>query len=285
MSRERNYAREDRLRQQWGKVPVAKIAAAEGTSVGSIYRSARRIGLTSLRKKAAPPELSKAHRAIKLARPRHEKRLVTAETSPGLFVSGSENRKIGRRVTKGRWACMPIYTLTLAERMTCPRSCLMWSACYGNNLNWPRRHVLDDALIERMRWELTALAARHPEGFVVRLHVLGDFGSDNDPDLALRYVQAWSVWLARFPALRVFGFTAWGPDTAVGLHVADMNALFADRWRVRFSGHDGPSGALVVETEADSRHVLCPFETGRSANCGQCALCWSMDRTVEFLRH
>lgn len=45
MARERNYAREDRLRAVWGKVAVSRIAADEQTSIGSIYRSARRIGL------------------------------------------------------------------------------------------------------------------------------------------------------------------------------------------------------------------------------------------------
>ena len=284
--RKRDYAREERLREQWGKVSVAKIARQEGTSTGSIYRSARRIGLHKHKnRKTAPPALPKSHPAIRKSQPKHDSRMVTAETSPGIFVRGKENRKIGGAVTKGRWKGMPIYTLTLAERVTCPHSCQMWTTCYGNNLHWPRRHVLDDALIERMRWELTALANRHADGFVVRLHVLGDFGSDKDPALAQRYVEAWAGWLAKFPALRVFGFTAWGPDTPVGRVVGNLNRTFADRWRVRFSGHGGENGALVIDTPEDGENVVCPFETGRVEHCGACALCWTMNRTVEFIRH
>lgn len=285
MARERNYARDERLREVWGKKSVRQIAEDEGTSAGSIYRSARRLGLPPLRVAGPPAPLAKSHRAIRKAIPRHDKRLVTAETSPGIFVSGRENRKIGGKVTKGRWKGMPIYTLTLAERMTCPKSCKMWTACYGNNLNWPRRHILDDDLIQRMRWELTALAAKHPGGFVIRLHVLGDFGSDNDPELAVRYVEGWINWLGRFPSLHVFGFTAWAPDTVVGSLVACLNKKFSDRWRVRFSGHDCENGALVVETPEDSQHVLCPFETGKVKDCGACALCWTMTKPVEFVRH
>jgi hypothetical protein len=284
MAKERNDGRRERLREQWGKVSVRKIATAEQTSAGAIYRLARELGLSTKKTERRP--LAGSHPAIRQSRPRHTKRLVTAETSPGLFVSGKENRKIGGRVIKGRWAGMPIYTLTLAERMTCPRSCLMWSACYGNNLNWPRRHVLDRPLIERMRWELTALNARHPDGFVIRLHVLGDFGSDQDPALAERYANAWASFLARFPALHVFGFTAWPPDSEVGRIVDACNETWSDRWRVRFSGHAlGGRGALVVDRPSDSEHVLCPYETGKAADCGACGLCWTMQRPVEFVRH
>jgi hypothetical protein len=280
--------READLSAMWQRKPrsVRRIADELGTSVGAIYRQARKIGLDVPKRTVAHPPLRKSHPAIRQSRPRHAKRLVTAETSPRLFVQGKESRKIGQRVTKGRWAGMPLYTLTLAERITCPHSCLNWTSCYGNNLNWPRRHILDRDLIERMRWELTALNARHSNGFVIRLHVLGDFGSDADVELAAEYAWAWLSWLERFDALRVFGFTAWAPDTSVGRIVDQANKNFADRWRVRFSGHalDG-RGALVVERPQDSVHVLCPWDAGKVKNCGSCALCWTMDRTVEFGRH
>lgn len=279
-------AREADLTTRWGKESVRAIAEAMQTSIGSIYRQARKIGLQPTWARRVPPPLSDRHSAIKGAMPRHRKRIVTAETSPGLFVHGRMNRKIGGVVTKGRWKGMPIYTLTLAERMTCPSSCQMWAACYGNNLNWPRRHLLDRALIERMRWELTGLAARYPAGFVVRIHILGDFGSDADLSLAVEYANAWRGWMEKFPGLRVFGFTAWEPTSEVGKVVNGANQQFPDRWRVRFSGHVlGGLGAVVVDQPEDSRHVLCPFETGKATDCGACGLCWTMDRTVEFVRH
>lgn len=277
--------RTQRLTERWGS-PVKALAVEFSTSPGALYRKARQLGLPVKKRTVAPRPMAPNHPAMREGRPRFVKKLVTAETSPGLFVHGRESRKIGHRVTKGRWAGMPLYTLTLAERITCPSSCEQWSRCYGNNLNWPRRHILDLGLIERMRWELTSLNARHPGGFVVRIHVLGDFGSDNDPELALAYVGAWRSWLERFPALRVFGFTAWAPESRIGIVVDGMNFAFPDRWRVRFSGHAlGGRGALVVERPEDSKHVLCPWDTGKVKSCAECALCWSMDRTVEFKLH
>lgn len=285
-------AREADLAARWGKDSVRALAIDMQTSAGALYRQARKLGLPIKKSRHLSRTLGHAHVAIRESRPLHARRIVTAETSTGLFVKGKESRKIGPEVTKGRWKGMPLYTITLAERITCPRSCLIWDGCYGNNLNWPRRHLLDRDLIARMRWELTALAARHRDGFVVRIHVLGDFGSDADIPLALDYVSAWRNWLDRFPALRVFGFTAWSPDSPVGIAVDAINTNFADRWRVRFSGHAlGGRGALVVDRPEDSRHMLCPWDREGTdgkplvANCGACALCWSMDRTIEFARH
>lgn len=45
---------------------------------------------------------------------------------------GANNPKTGKRITKGLWAGMPIYTLTLEERASCPSYCHMWRDCYGN---------------------------------------------------------------------------------------------------------------------------------------------------------
>lgn len=276
--------READLAAKWQQVPIRDLASQLGTSVGAVYRQARKLGLKTSRR--TPKRMAANHPAVREGRPRYGHTIVTAETSRGLFISGFENKKIGRRVTKGRWSGLPIYTLTLAERLTCPRSCLMWDGCYGNNLNWSARHVLDRDLIERMRWELTALAARHPAGFVIRLHVLGDFGSDQDPELALEYVAAWERWVERFEQMRVFGYTAHPPASAVGKAVMRVNRRFADRCRIRFSGTAlAGFGALVVERAEDSRHVLCPYETGRVADCATCGLCWTMQRPVEFVRH
>lgn len=92
--------------------------------------------------------------------------------------------------------------------------------------------------------------------------------------------------VAELPELRLFGFTARHPSTAIGSIIADMNGAHPDRCRIRFSGTDqGGVGAQVIATQADSRHVVCPVQTGKTDCCGTCALCWSMDRPVEFVRH
>ncbi len=276
--------REANLVSMWQRTPVKQIARELETSIGAIYRQARKVGLKTRRR--AAQRLSPSHPAVAGGRPRYPRSIVDAETSPALLVEGKQSRKIGNEVTKGAWKGLRIHTLTLAERITCPRSCAMWDGCYGNNMNWARRHLLDRALIERLRWELTAVSARHPEGYVVRPHVLGDFGSDQDPELALEYVAAWRGWLSRFRGMRVFGYTAHDRRSVIGKAIMALNKAFPDRCRIRFSGTAGDQfGAIVIDRQEDSRHVLCPYETGGVTSCGACGLCWSSSKTIEFLRH
>jgi hypothetical protein len=44
-----------------------------------------------------------------------------------VLKDGHQSRKIGKFVTKGKMRGFPIFTLTLEERATCPRSCLAWA--------------------------------------------------------------------------------------------------------------------------------------------------------------
>jgi len=46
-----------------------------------------------------------------------------------VLISGENNLKIGKRVSKGKWNGMPIYTLTLEERATCSSDCHHWRTC------------------------------------------------------------------------------------------------------------------------------------------------------------
>lgn len=285
-------ARDAFLVENWGEVSVTTMAERFKTSVGAIYRDARRLKLPTKRKVVRA--LPRSHPALQNDMPRHTKRLMTARTSPRLLVSGQQNEKIGNRVSKGKWKGKRLFTLTLAERATCPRSCQVYAICYGNNLNWARRHLLDDELIERLKWELISLCARNPGGIVVRPHILGDFGSDKDPALAARYASAWLQWLEDLPGLHLFGFTAWSPDTEVGKIVGRMNADFPDRCRFRFSGHlRGGDGAIVVPTgqAAPMGAFLCPYEQmgddgeRKVKDCASCALCWTSPKTIAFEVH
>lgn len=221
--------------------------------------------------------LAPAHAAHAEARTLFPSRVVDPLESPRLLVSGFNQRKIGGKITKGRWAGLTLYTLTLEERATCPRSCGEWATCYGNNMNWSRRHRAGIDLEARLIGELVDLSLRHPEGFAVRLHILGDFYS-------AAYVDLWREALAELPGLHVFGFTA--RQCEIGEAVAEMNADFPDRCRIRFSGSEiGGFGSRVISSFAESRHVVCPVQTGKTDCCGTCGLCWTMDRTVEFVRH
>lgn len=196
-----------------------------------------------------------------------------------LLKSGHNSRKIGKVVTKGKLRGFPIYTLTLEERATCPRTCEVFESCYGNGMPYAQR-IKHGREFERALWEeLAAHQERHPNGFLVRLHVLGDFYS-------VRYARLWAEALEAYPALHIFGYTARAPKSAIGQVVCEMLGVWPARFHVRFSGWNGPkNGSVVVDHAEDAQHVVCPAQTGKTDCCATCALCWHSDRTVAFLRH
>jgi hypothetical protein len=205
--------------------------------------------------------------------------VVNAADAPRLLISGHNSRKIGKTFTRGAWRGMPIFTLTLEERATCPPSCEQWATCYGNNMHWSRRHRAGPELETILRGELDALNARHPGGFVVRLHILGDFYS-------AAYVDLWATALDELPALHIFGYTARDPESDIGLGVLSLSLDNPERCRIRFSGSDHEGfGSVVIDRIEDSEHVVCPAQTDKTDCCATCGLCPSMNRTVEFLRH
>lgn len=241
-----------------------------------------------------PAELAPAAGDARGLRPDHpalaEERTIFPTTviapadAPRLLVSGANQRKLGDRVTKGPWAGMPIYCLTLEERATCPTGCHNWAKCYGNSMPWSRRLRHGPDLEDGLHRELAALQLRHRAGFVVRLHILGDFYS-------VAYVERWAAWLDRYPALRVFGFTAWPPSSPVGAAVARLADERWDRFAIRLSSTTpGPSTAITIDS-ADDRAgdgIICPAQTGAAASCGSCGLCWSATarpKAIFFLTH
>lgn len=210
-------------------------------------------------------------------------RVAVPSASAPVLRSGHHNRKIGAWVEKGRWAGMPIYTLTLEERATCPRTCRHWGDCYGSSMNWPVRNAAGPELEARLAVELAQLQARYPTGFVVRLHVLGDFAS-------VAYVQRWLGWLGQFPALRVFGYTARQPDDPIGALLRDASDRLWDRFAIRLSnGGASERGATTIYRAPASPRVdgaiVCPAQTGRTDCCATCALCWGMRQNIVFLAH
>jgi hypothetical protein len=104
---------------------------------------------------------------------------------------------------------MPILTLTLEERRSCWSGCRHFADCYGNKMNWSRRIEHGPALEARLEKELRRLNQKYPEGFVVRLHALGDFYS-------AKYVHSWMRWLQMFSALRAFGYSSRPLDSGIG---------------------------------------------------------------------
>lgn len=198
-----------------------------------------------------------------------------------VLKSGHQSRKIGAVVTKGFAKGWPIFTLTLEERATCPRSCAEWLTCYGNNMQAAERIEAGPELELAIIAEVAALAIAHPGGFLIRLHVLGDFYSEE-------YAAMWSALLSLHPALHLFGFTAHAPRTPIGRAVALMAADFGwQRAAIRFSGqpHELRASQVLAPGESPGASVQCPAQTGGTDCCGTCALCWQSDRSIAFRRH
>lgn len=196
-----------------------------------------------------------------------------------VLISGINQSKIGHRIVKGPWAGSPVYTLSLEERATCPRSCKVFSGCYGNAMPFAARWSHGPEFERALLADLFFVAGRHRgNGFAVRIHVLGDFYSTG-------YVSLWREALAAIPNLRVWGYTAWPRKSEMGRVVEALNAEFPDRWAVRFSG----SETIVVSDKAQvGDAIICPAETGATANCGQCGLCFAAaarDKVIAFLFH
>lgn len=211
-----------------------------------------------------------------------------------LLKGGDNSAKIGREVRKGPWKGFPIYTLTLEERATCPTSCAVYGSCYGNHMTFARRWRHGAALEWRLEREVPALELKHPRGFVVRLHSLGDFYS-------VEYVRLWRRLLESCTALRVFGYTA-RIDTMADEVAYEVALLVRDYWTrldvprfaVRFS--NAPIFArstTTIETpiQRPADAVICPAQyvstpaAKKAECCAQCALCWDTDRRIAFLRH
>ena len=129
--------------------------------------------------------------------------------------------------------------------------------------------------------EVVQLSEEYPRGFLVRLHVLGDFFS-------VDYVAFWAGLLRDVPALHLFGFTAYPPDSAIGAAVGAMMVAHGwDRAAIRFSGAAGREMAsrVIGPGETDKDAILCPAQTGATDCCATCALCWASQRSIVFRRH
>lgn len=235
--------------------------------------------------------LDKDHFAVIEGRTRYPKSVVNAADSPRLLVSGEFQRKLGRKIVKGPWVGMPIYHLTLEERATCPSYCEHWNTCYGNNMHWARRHRIDDTFTLKLFLEVRELALKYPDGFVVRLHTLGDFV---DPE----YIEQWAKYLMSYSALHIFGYTAWKRDSKIGQIAGLMNQ--SSRCFIRFSGDAGPMGAETIwergkgalqiykENKMVGIGIVCPAQTGNTDCCATCGLCWHpamKKKAIVFIAH
>lgn len=202
-----------------------------------------------------------------------------------VLKDGAHNSKIGGDVLVGRLKGAKVFTLTLEERATCPRSCDLWSSCYGNSMPHSRRWRHGPAFEAKLAEEVAALCAQH-ETVLIRLHVLGDFYSED-------YVRLWGEMLFQHPNLHVFGFTAWGPFTAIGARIVGLR--HSGRFSIRNSGHCGEWGSFTIDFPTEKPRlgdaVVCPEQraamngTGKADHCGACGLCWAGNAAIVFIMH
>lgn len=214
-----------------------------------------------------------------------------------ILVSGHNNIKIGKIVRKGPLRGYWIYTLSLEERKTCPRSCQHWQSCYGNNMPFAKRvdHTHPDFLKILMAAiaKLCAQATKRGSGILVRLHALGDFYSTH-------YVEFWIAMLRKHPNLSIYGYTAHKPAKSyvnvgfglmsvdIGDLIVEMNRRFPKRSMVRVSngGLDKMSTASIGRVDSCPPNAfVCPEQTGKTLGCDTCGLCWGTTKNVAFLEH
>lgn len=237
----------------------------------------RRFG--SIKPKGSRVVLSALDPAHRSGRSIFPSRVFDPDEVKRVLKTGHQSRKIGKFVTKGKRAGWPIFTLTLEERATCPRNCKAWAFCYGNGMQAAERIVAGPELEAALWSELSLLQTRHPSGFMVRLHVLGDFYS-------LGYVGLWDRALTAFPALHVFGFTARLPGTPMGDALWAMSEADWDRFAIRFSGLNSDMKASALQGDSPPiRAIPCPAQTDATQCCATCALCWNSRRSISFARH
>jgi hypothetical protein len=229
------------------------------------------------------------HPALREGRTIFPTTVHSAKDAHHVLISGHDNGKLGAVVSKGAWAGMPMYHLSLEERATCPRSCQQWDTCFGNAMPLAKRWRFDGHLRTALDRDLERLDVQHPHGYVVRLHVLGDFPNR-------LYVAAWAAWLQQHPLLRIWGYTAHLRESETGFAIAHLTLVYPERFRIRFSvgagAPHGPAQTTVLWRQPESHRVpeglVCPLQLQKTRTCGSCALCWSPaaeNQRIVFVGH
>lgn len=196
-------------------------------------------------------------------------------TDTTLLKSVASNKKMGKGdnvISKGHWAGMPMFQLSLEERATCPRTCTQWASCFANNMAFAHRidHTHPEFL-EILAAEIKVLAIKFRHGFVIRPHTIGDYFS-------AEYAAFWIEQTALYPNLHIFGFTHWERDSVIGRMIMEWNKN--DRVWVRFSDQGGDMSANVEGEGFD-----CPEQTGKTESCLTCGACWGTVKPVRFKQH
>ena len=234
------------------------------------------------RRHGGPIILAPDHPAIREDRPLFPGMVRSATTVNRVLKSGSGSRKLGSHWSRStEWRGIPIYSLTLPERSTCPASCPVRPCCYGNGMQLAPRFIPDANLLARLTIEIENLASVFPEGFSIRLHALGDF-------VSREYTQFWIDAVHQIPSVHCFGFTAHERRSEIGSLIEEESMKW-DRFRIRFSGGEGKRSARVMDAPSWGSHsdgITCPADADHTDNsCGSCGLCLSVKNRIVFKAH
>ena len=195
---------------------------------------------------------------------------------------GSNNAKLGYIVKKGKHKGKRIYSLSLQERATCPKSCHHWNDCYGDNMPFAMRYDTKN-LIHNLSKQLEVLMKKHKQGILIRLHVLGDFYS-------VPYVRFWADQMIKYgDKLAIFGYTARRTGKVYN-EIRLLNMRFSERCVIRMSQNESYDAldafqSYAAEESFEGEHFTCPEQSNKVKSCADCGLCWTTNKTVKFLSH
>lgn len=200
---------------------------------------------------------------------------VRSPVETNIIKAVTANSKLGKGsnvISKGKWAGMPMFQMSLQERASCPSTCKQWAACFGNNMAFAHRidHTHPE-FMPKLAAEIEVLAVTYRHGFVIRPHVLGDYFSPE-------YAAFWIDQTATHSNLHIFGYTHHLRDSIIGRMVTEWNKN--PRVWVRFSDQGGDMSANV-----EGEGFPCPEQTGQTQSCLTCGACWSTTKAVSFKGH
>jgi hypothetical protein len=201
----------------------------------------------------------------------------------------STNKKLKKKISIGKYKGFPMVSLTLEERATCTNKCLFWAKCYGNNMPFATRYKVDSGLLIQIEKDLDYYSTKYPNGFLVRLHVLGDFSS-------VDYVLFWERMLVEHPALHIFGYTDRWHNNALcaGIRGQITRLRLKYGWRFAIRDSNNPNhnftalsmNSEIAKTKLKNKELfICPEQLGKVNGCGDCGLCWTSKKAVGFITH
>ena len=212
---------------------------------------------------------SKTQLAIENGRTIYTNNVYDSISHNGWLLKVSNNKKLGKaKIVKGRHKNKFIYSLSLEERKTCPKSCFHWKTCYGNNMPFAHRFTANNNLMKKLDNELNLLSKKHKEGILIRLHVVGDFYS-------VKYVKFWKKMLGKYNNISIFGYTARTPYSEIGKEIVNLRNKIWDRFSVRFSNSVMELSANSENLLTSKKGIICPEQLDKTKNCANCGLCWN----------